>query len=128
MAYPGETRAFHHAETLTLGIYHATDSWPRDLGEDLATQLRLMAPAISDCLLDGCSWQGPAARSSWQTALRLLERLADGVDRADRLGLLDPESTLEILEAQSGAMIEILALLEGLPRAREIEETLPLAA
>ena len=139
MADPNETRAFRYAETLTLGIYRVTDHWPRGLGGDLATQLRLITPAISDSLLDGCSWRGPAARSAWRTALRLLERLADGVDRADRLGLLDPEATLELLEAQSGASIEVLALLEAVaedlpgrtsasPWRTKIEGELPRAA
>ncbi|MCB1037817.1 MAG: hypothetical protein KDD47_28545 [Acidobacteria bacterium] len=110
-----EIRAFRYSETLTLGVYHATDTWPRESGETLAGRLRLVTPAISDSILDGCSWSGPSARSAWRTAARLLERLSDLLDQADRLGLLDPESALELLEAQSGALMEILFILEEEP-------------
>lgn len=112
MAEHHEIRAFRYAETLTLGVYRVTDGWPRELGEDLAGSLRLITPAITDTVLDGCSWNGPSALSSWRTAVRLLERLADVLDRADRLGLLDPESALELLQAQTGALMEILLILD----------------
>ena len=114
MACSKDVRAFRFSETLTVGIYQVTDTWPPDVDGDLGAHLRMMAPAISDSILDGCSWRGPSARGAWETALRLLERLADGIDRADRLGLLDPESALALLEAQSGAAVEVLAILEDL--------------
>ncbi|MCH9647027.1 MAG: four helix bundle protein [Deltaproteobacteria bacterium] len=107
-----EILAFRRSESLTLQIFQATDRFPKQAPPALVHRLRQLTSNITDSILDGCArHHREAAESSWNTALKLLEALADGIDEADGRGLLDPDTVLQLLQSQSATWVEVLCMV-----------------
>ncbi len=107
-------RAFELADQLTLSIYGATKSFPREEMFGLTSQIRRAAVSIASNIVEGC------ARNSEKDFLHFLD-MAYGSAReveyqlslAFRLGYLPEESQI-LLTSQS---VETCKVLNGLIRS-----------
>jgi len=129
-----ELSAYRRSQSLVLGVYEATDGFPRHAEDRLVRRLRELTTTISGLILEGCArLDSEGSQRAWTNGANLLEELAETLDRADALGFLHRDHMLELLELQSGALVDLLVLLGSLPDAapfsrRRFEEPMLMAA
>ena len=117
-----ELSAYRRSQSLVLGVYEATDGFPRQAEDSLVHHLRGLTTTIAGLILEGCArLDAGGSRRAWSDAAALLEELAETLDRADNLGFLCRDHMLALLEIQSGALVDVLILLGSL------EESMPTA-
>lgn len=125
-----QLNAYRQSETLILAVYEVTDTFPRDAEPRLLEGMRELTTIISTAVLEGCSREQPeAAARAWRAAVGYLEALGESIDLADARGYLAKDQTLELLENQSGTLVDVLTLLEEQElNPRCSRPVLPLAA
>ena len=107
-----ELSAYRRSECLILGVYQVTDSFPRQAEGSLVSRLRTLTTTISTLVLEGCArLDADGSYRAWTGAVALLEELTETLDLADGLGFLRRDDLLELLEIQSGTLVDVLVLL-----------------
>jgi four helix bundle protein len=108
--------AFQSAHDLLLAIHEATHRLPTT-GEPggLAVRLRAAALSTAGAIVRGYGLPGRRFAGELEHAAGRLRELGYYIDVAQRLGYLDLESALDLLEKQARARLDVTILLEALP-------------
>ncbi len=113
MRDPRELTAFRLSDTLQMTLYRTTDTFPPDADEELVTALRFTAAAVSRHVLRGCGGQGDADHYSFRGAMEELDALGALMDGAERLGYLQPDAVLDLLETQTALLMQLILITQG---------------
>ncbi|MDY7095537.1 MAG: hypothetical protein SX243_21385 [Acidobacteriota bacterium] len=129
MISQSELDGYRRAEELVLAAHHATHGFPREADPQLVERLRRIPCAATDSLLDGCASATAARRQRlWRQGLTLLEQAGEAIDQAADAGWLPVATTLTLLEIQSAAVLQLLALLEDCDTSRKCADPAQRAA
>ena len=107
--------AFQAAHDLLLAVHEATHRLPTS-GEPggLAVRLRAASLSTAGTVVRGRGLPGRRFAGELEHAACRLREIGYYIDVAQRLGYLDLEAALELLEKQARARLEITALIQGL--------------